>query len=170
MTQRLTDEQNRQIDALMEVETGGAKAGILGREWCEVCGKLGNFSGFICAMATHVAGGRYVCGTCSRSEDGTSFGKISSPQLDRIILDRGFRYCGGCGREVVLAERTAEAVQKLPFTCPVCELPDLGEAARRRYLEHKATQEGGLERASARIRWAKAGIEEILDDSKRSRD
>jgi hypothetical protein len=36
---------------------------------------------------------------------------------------------------------------------------------RRRYLEHEATERGGLERAAARIYWAKAGIEEMLDEA-----
>jgi hypothetical protein len=57
MKKRPNAEQRRQIDELMEVEAGSrAKAGIIGREWCEACGELGSFS--------------------------------------------GFRYCGGCGREV----------------------------------------------------------------------
>jgi len=86
-------------------------------------------------------------------------------RLDALILERGFRYCGGCGREVILNERSVEEARKLPYTCPACRGLDRGTAARRRYLEHKASQAGGLEEAAARIRWAKAGIEEILDDS-----
>lgn len=171
MTKKLTEEQQQQIDELVEVEAGGgAKAGILGREWCEVCGELKNFHGFVGAMAAHVAGGRFICSPCSANKERGTVGNIHSPQLDRIIIERGFRYCGSCGREVVLFERTPEAAQKLPFTCPSCELPDRGLAARRRYLEHKATQEGGLERTSAYIHWAKREIEEMLSDCEPSED
>jgi len=65
---------------------------------------------------------------------------------------------------VILEERSVEEARKLPFTCPACHGLDRGTASRQRYLEHKATQAGGLEAAAARIRWAKAGVEEILDD------
>jgi ribosomal protein S27AE len=164
MSAKKKDKEDQRIEELLEVKAGGIGAGVCGREWCELCGKEGSFTGFVSAMAAHMAGGRYVCGRCSRSEDGTSWGTIGTAQLDRLILDRGYRYCGGCGREVLLQEHAVEEARRLPFTCPKCHGLDRGKAARRRYLEHEATKQGGLERAAAHIYWAKAGIEEILGD------
>jgi hypothetical protein len=127
MKKRPNAEQRRQIDELMEVEAGSrAKAGIIGREWCEACGELGSFS--------------------------------------------GFRYCGGCGREVVIRPHRIEDLRRLPFTCPDCDGLDRGTAARRRHLEHAATQEGALEATAARIRWAKREIEEMLSDCESSKE
>ena len=152
------------IQELMEVKASGVRAGVCGREWREVCGKEGSFSGFLGAMWAHTAAGRFVCGGCLEGPMRTESNGANPLTLDRMILERGFRYCGGCGQEVILSEPTVEEARRLPFTCPACEGLDRGEAARRRYLEHQASKEGGLERAAARIQWAKAGIEEILGD------
>ena len=152
------------IQELMEVKASGVRAGVCGREWCEVCGKEGSFSGFLGAMWAHTASGRFVCGGCLKGPMRTESNGANPLTLDRLILERGFRYCGGCGLEVILSEPAVEEARRLPFTCPACEGLDRGAAARRRYLEHQATKEGGLERAAARIQWAKAGIEEMLGD------
>ena len=132
------------------------RAGIYGREYCERCGEAKSFSGFGGAMATHTAQGRFVCWACSQGS--------SSRDLDALILERGFRFCANCGREVPLERRTEEEVRQKGWTCAECELPDIGLAARRRYLEHKAGEDGGLEAAVARVRWAEAGLKEIIGD------
>lgn len=149
------------IDELLDVGVRGVPSGVFGREWCEACGKLGNFSGFISAMAAHRDWYRFVCGRCqdgNRARAGSAYTK----PLDLLIVDRGFRYCGGCGRDVILVDTSPEELHRLPFTCPACQGLDRGRTARRRYLEHKATEQGGLKRAAARIYWAKAGVEDIL--------
>jgi len=152
------------IEELVQVKARGVPAGICGREWCEVCGNEGSFTGFAGAMCSHTAGGHFVCWSCRQERTRASSEEGTSPTLGKLILERGFRYCEGCGRKVVLPESTLEEALKLPFTCPACKGLDRGPAARKRYLEHEATKEQGLERAAARIRWAKAGIEEILED------
>ena len=164
MSRKDKDEQRERIDELLDVEVRGMKAGVYGRQWCEGCGKEGSFSGFIQAMATHTASGRYICGTCRKGDSGYG----SSDSLDELILERGFRYCGGCGREVILEERTVEVARRRPFTCPACFGLDEGRSGRRRYLEHKATKEGGLKQAAARIEWARAGIESMLSNTEDS--
>jgi endogenous inhibitor of DNA gyrase (YacG/DUF329 family) len=152
------------IEELMEVKASGVPAGVCGREWCEVCGQEGSFSGFLGAMWAHTASGRFVCGGCLKGPMRTESNGANPLTLDRLIVERGFRYCGGCGQEVILSEPSVEAARSLPFTCPACHGLDLGAAARRRYLEHQATKKGGLERAAARIHWAKMGIEEMLGE------
>ena len=169
MCKRLTPEQKKAIDELVEVKAGDAPAGIVGREWCEACGQLGNFNGFAGAQVSHLDYGRFVCGRC-RDGSGPRPGSAYTAPLDALTLERGFRYCNGCGREVIIRTWMIQDLRKLPFTCPDCELPDRGIAARRRYLEHKATQEGGLESASARIHWAKREIEGMFPDSEGSED
>jgi hypothetical protein len=157
MSEKNENDRKRLIEELVETKAHGEPAGICGREHCERCGQLGNFSGFCGALGSHLDYNRFTCWQCKTEGSG--------PGLDQLILERGFRYCGGCGREVILQERTIEETRKLPYTCPPCHGLDRGKAARRRYLEHQATKPGGLDRAAARIRWAKTGIEEILDDS-----
>jgi len=152
------------IQELMQVKAHGLTAGICGREWCEVCGEEGSFTGFVGALWAHTASGHFVCWSCRQERTRTSSEGGTPLTLGKLILERGFRYCEGCGQKVILPESTLEEALKLPFTCPACEGLDRGSAARRRYLEHKATKERGLERAAARIRWAKAGIEEMLED------
>lgn len=152
------------IEELMEVKTSGVPAGVCGREWCEVCGKEGSFSGFVGALWAHTAGGHFICWSCRQKREHSLREGGTPPTLGKLILERGYRYCEGCGRKVILPESTMEEALKLPFTCPACHGLDRGAAARRRYLEHEATKKGGLERAAARIHWAKAGIEEMLGD------
>ena len=162
MKNRPTPEQSRLIDELMEVEAlSGSRAGIIGREWCEACGDLGNFSGFAGAIASHRDHNRFVCWKCSDGNRPRPGSAYSAP-LDFLIAERGFRYCSGCGREVIIRPYRIEDLRRLPFTCPNCEGLDRGAAARRRYLEHVATQEGGLEATAARIHWAKREIEAML--------
>ena len=158
-----TDKEAR-IQELMEVRAGGVSAGVCGREFCEVGGQEGSFSGFLGAMWAHTAGGHFVCWSCRQERD-RSIREGGTPlTLGKLILERGYRYCEGCGRKVVLPESTMEEALKLPFTCRACHGLDRGQAARRRYLEHEATKSGGLERAAARIHWAKMGIEEMLGE------
>lgn len=64
MCRRLTPEQKKTIDELVEVKAGDAPAGIVGREWCEACGQLGSFNGFAGAQVSHLDYGRFVCGRC----------------------------------------------------------------------------------------------------------
>ena len=161
MSKKDKGEQRERIEELLDIEVRGMKAGVYGRQWCEGCGKEGSFSGFICAMAAHTAANRYVCSPCRRGELGTGTGGASSSSLDELILERGFRYCCSCGGKVILEERTVEMARRLPVPCAACSGLDRGRAGRRRYLEHKATQEGGLEQAASRIHWARAGIERL---------
>ena len=160
---RRTDEDQR-ISQLLEVRAGGTRAGICGREWCEVCGQEGSFHGFLGAMWAHTAAGRYVCGGCLKGNLRTESNGANPLVVDALILERGFRYCTGCGTEVKLQTDTVEEARRLPFTCSKCHGIDQGLAARRRYLEHEATKPGGLERAGAYIHWAKAGIDEMLGE------
>ena len=152
------------IQELMEVKAHGVGAGVCGREFCEVCGQEGSFSGFLGAMWAHTAAGRYVCGGCRKERFRTESNGANPLAVDELILERGFRYCTGCGTEVKLQDNTVEQARRLPLTCSKCHGIDWGRAARRRYLEHEATKEGGLEKAAAHIYWAKAGIEELLGD------
>ena len=152
------------IDDLLAAEVNGMKAGIFGREWCEACGREGSFKGFAGAMAAHTAAGRFVCADCRKGRLGNGRGGANADLLDGLILGRGFRYCGGCGGGVDLDLKTVDEVRQHPFTCDGCQGVDLGRAARRRYLEHEAKKEGGLERAEARVQWARAGIERILEN------
>lgn len=161
MSKKVTDEQRERIDELLEVEVNGMRAGVFGREWCEGCGKEGSFSGFILAMAVHSSAGRYLCGACRHGELG---GGPRTDELDELILERGFRYCCECGRPVILEERTVEMARRRPLTCPACRGLDRQWSARRRYLEHKAESEGGLEQAAGRVHWARAGLERILEE------
>jgi len=165
MSKNEPDEREQRIDELLEVKAGGVGAGICGREWCEACGQQGSFSGFCSAMAAHTAANRFVCGSCSHGKVGAGNGGASVAKLDELILERGYRYCASCGQEVILGKRTVEEARRLPFTCPACHGQERGEAARRRYLEHEATKQGGLERAAGHIYWAKAGIERILEET-----
>lgn len=158
------DDQDQRIKELLDVKAGGTGAGICGREWCEVCGEEGSFSGFLGAMWAHTAAGRYVCGGCRKGSLRTESGGANPLTLDELILERGFRYCTGCGTRVALQVKTVDETRRLPFTCSKCHGLDRGRAARRRYLEHEATKAGGLERAGAYIYWAKAGLEEMLED------
>ena len=84
--------------------------------------------------------------------------------MDELILERGFRYCAGCGAEAKLQANTVEEARRLPFTCSKCHGIDRGRAARRRFLEHEASKPGGLERARAYMHWARAGLEEMLGE------
>ena len=167
----MSSRHNETIDDLMRLEASGMRAGICGREFCEACGQPGSFSGFWGAFVAHSHDGRFVCSTCREgelgrdSERGSETGVLKSAdygKLDRLILARGFRYCAGCGIEVELAEATHEEAKRRPFTCEACGKISIGDAGRRRYLEHKAEEPGALERAEARLRWAKAGIERML--------
>jgi len=124
MSKKEKDEQRERIEELLDIEVNGMKAGVFGREWCEGCGKEGSFSGFICAMAAHSARNRYLCGSCRRRE--SERGKTGSDWLDEVILERGFRYCSCCGREVILGERSVEAARRLPVPCPACRGLDRG--------------------------------------------
>ena len=152
------DKQDREqlIEELVNLKAGKVSAGICGREYCERCGELGSFSGFTGALGSHLDYSRFTCWQC-RAEG-------SGPGLDQLILERGFRYCGGCGLEVILQERTTEEARRLPFACSRCISFDREFEARRRYIGHNARQIGGLEETTARLRWAKAEIEKILDD------
>ena len=158
------EKKDDRIDALLEVEVDGMKAGIFGREWCEGCGREGSFTGFIGAMAAHTAGGRFVCASCRQGDLGTGRGGANSALLDGLILGRGFRYCAGCGQQVTLEVRSCEEAGRRPFTCSDCRGQDVVGRARRRYLEYEATLEGGLDRATARVQWARAGIERIVSN------
>ena len=166
---------NETIDELMRLEARGMRAGICGREFCEACGQPGSFSGFWGAFVAHSHDGRFVCSACRSgelgrdSERGSGTGVMKSAdygKLDRLILTRCFRYCAGCGVEVVLRGETRlhleQGARRRPFTCWACGEISIGDTARRRYLEHKAKEPGALERAEARLRWAKAGIERTL--------
>ena len=140
------------IDELCHLEADGFVAGVFGREWCEVCGKEGSFTGFLGAMASHASYGRYVCSKC----------RPRARSLDQLIVDRGYRYCYFCGKKVTLPEPTIEAARQWPFSCEACEGIEVEGFARMRYLRHEATKVGGLEQAAARIRSAKTGIEAFL--------
>lgn len=61
------------------------------------------------------------------------------------------------------SQRRQEAPLR-PFTCEKCGTIDLGATARRRYLEHESRKPRGLDRAEARLRWAKAGIEVMFSN------
>ena len=171
----MSSRHNETIDELMRLEARGMRAGICGREFCEACGQAGSFSGWAGAFVAHSHDGRFVCSTCRKgelgrdSERGSETGVIKSAdygKLDRLILARGFRYCAGCGVEVVLRGETRlqleQEARRRPFTCEACGEISVGDEARRRYLEHKAEEPGALERAEARLRRAKAGIERML--------
>jgi len=151
----------QEIDRLLEVEVQGFGVGIFGREWCECCGRLTSFDGFNLAMLTHFAS-RFVCGACTQKlcQEDHSLGFLET--LVALVQKRGFRYCEGCGEKVPIKETTREEIRRAVFTCPDCEVPDRGEAGRRRYLENEATRPGGLKRVTARVRNAKAGLEWIL--------
>jgi hypothetical protein len=155
------------IDELMSLEARGMRAGICGREFCEACGNAGSFTGFWGAFLAHSYDGRFVCAVCRQGELGRGEGLTSADyaKLDELILTRGFRYCAGCGVEVELDGASAEAQRKearrRPYTCEACGEIDAGAMGRRRYLEHEASKPEGLERAEARLRWAKAGIERM---------
>lgn len=164
MSAKKKDEQDQRIEELVNAKADGVAAGVCGREWCELCGQEGSFSGFLGAIWAHNAAGRFVCSQCRKGPLRTENGGANSLTLDELILERRYRYCVGCGREVLLQEPTLEEARRLPFTCPKCHDLDRGKAARRRYLEHEATKQGGLERAAAHIYWAKAGLEEMLGD------
>jgi hypothetical protein len=151
------------IKKLATLKTRGLRAGVFGREWCEACGKESSFAGFVSALGTHISFSRFVCGRCSSGELGNESGAAKTEKLDTLILERGFRYCCGCGQRVRLEERTLDEARRTPITCKGCEGIDRGTAARRRYLCHEAEKPGGLERAAARLQWAKRGIEQILD-------
>ena len=83
------DKQDREqlIEELVNLKAGKVSAGICGREYCERCGELGSFSGFTGALGSHLDYSRFTCWQC-RAEG-------SGPGLDQLILERGFRYCGG---------------------------------------------------------------------------
>ena len=157
-------EKEARIQELLEVKAGGVSAGVCGREFCEVCGQEGSFSGFLGAMWAHTSAGHFICWNCRQEREHSLREGGTPPTLDKLILERGYRYCEGCGRKVKLAENTLEEALKLPFSCPACHGIDRGQAARRRYLGHEATKQGGLEKAAAHIYWAKAGIEELLGE------
>jgi len=161
MSEKEKDEQSKRIEELLDTEVNGMKAGVYGRQWCEVCGKEESFTGFVCAMAAHTAAGRFVCVSCRREMLAGERRGSHSDSLDQLILERGFRYCSSCGREVILGARTLELAKKLPTPCPACVGIDRGRKGRRRYLEHKARQEGGLDQAAARIEWARDGLERM---------
>jgi hypothetical protein len=172
---------NETIDELMRLEARGMRAGICGREFCEGCGEPGSFSGFWGAFVAHSHDGRFVCSTCRRGEfgrgsdrdcdSGSGTGVMKSAdygKLDKLILARGFRYCAGCGVEVVLMGESKKHLQdearRRPLTCWACGEISVGDEARRRYLEHKAKEPGGLERTQARLRWAKAAIQRMMPE------
>lgn len=156
------DSKKDRIDELLEVESGGMKAGIFGREWCEGCGREASFRGFVGAMAAHTASGRFMCGSCRKGALGSGHGGANSDLLDGLILGRGFRYCGCCGQKVTLRKRDVDEARRRPFTCAFCSRIDRQGEARRRYLEHEATKTGGLERVADRVNRAKAGLEHIF--------
>ena len=159
------EHQEKLIEELVETRARGVTAGICGREWCERCGELGSFSGFCGALGSHLDYNRFTCWSCRTGESEAAKEGTPTKRLDELIFERRYRYCGGCGRETILQKRTVEEARRLPFACPACQGFDRGKVARRRYLEHAAENSGDLEKAAARIRWAKAGIEEILEDS-----
>ena len=47
MSAKKKDEQDQRIEELVNATADGVAAGVCGREWCELCGQEGSFSGFL---------------------------------------------------------------------------------------------------------------------------
>ena len=104
----------------------GAGVGIWGAEVCQVCGELGTYHGWAGATASH-RGGVFVAPRHAH-------GLISSAER-RVLIDRGWRFCGICATRVTRVHALRSPV------CAACaetaELPQapLRELERRRYLD-----------------------------------
>ena len=105
--------------------------GIFGAEICQVCGKVGTFSGWAGAMGSrHYVGSAFVA-------NGHGHDRQSS---EAVLRGRPERFCSLCGTST--EPENARLVEH-SWLCRTCagELPEdaaadlLGQLARRRYLD-----------------------------------
>jgi hypothetical protein len=113
-----------------------SRVGIYGRRRCQVCGQLGQFSGWAGAMAAHGGGsGPFVA--LAHQHSAAERDQVRGP-------GNRARFCEVCGAPSSSTQRGTPLCGDCAASAAI--VADLGDLARVRFIEHTALDDAALER------------------------